>query len=229
MVMHRVLHLLSGSTSGRRILSRVAAAVLIADGDQVSFDREVMDGSAWHIAFGIGQVDRGLSGSSREKFSEGFRSRAIRVCQRGDLVCDFGTAIGEDLLHASLGDLNRHDYLKGIAIHTSYTDSKPLVQAAGQAARDAKALNYYGGKLVVKGKVGQPISASTVVIGGKLPLTVSATIDGGEPPWLALGAAGDNTVTLGGTPSAAGSWTFDISVQDAADSHVLIPVSLTVT
>lgn len=228
MVMHRVLDLLGGSASGKQILSRVAAAVLIADGDQVSLDHEVMDGSAWHIAYGVGQVDPGLSGSSPAKFSSNLRSRVIRVCDRGDLVCDFGTAVGEDLLKASLGDLNKNDYAKGITIHTSYPGSKPLGQAAGQAVSDAQKLNYYGGSLVVKGKVGLPISASAVVIGGKLPLLVSPTIDGGEPPWLALGAAGSNTVTLGGTPPAAGSWSFDIAVQDAAGYHVTIPVSLTV-
>lgn len=214
MVMHRVLHQLGGSYAGQQILARVAAAVLIGDGDQVPFDNEIMDGSAWHIAQGVGQAFPLWSHSDPVKFSSNLRSRVIRVCNWGDVVCDFQNNPLSDAY--------------GYHVHLHYANSKPLLQAIKQAAHDAQALNYYGGKLIVKGKVGVPISSSAVVIGGKLPLTVSPTIDGGEPAWLELGAAGDNTVTLGGTPSVKGSWTFDIAVQDAAGSNVLIPVSLTI-
>ena len=229
MVMHRVLHQLDGSASGKQILSRVAAAALVADGDQVSLDREVMDGSAWHIAYGIGQVDRAVSGSSGAKFSRSLGSRIIRVCNGGDLVCDFGTAAGVAFLRAGvLHDLNKKDYTEGVKVHTSYPNSKPLLQAGQQAARDAQKLSYYGGGLVIKGTVGQPISASAVVIGGKAPLTVFVGIDGTVPSWLALGMAANNTMTLGGTPPAAGSWKFEVEVQDAGNNVVTIPVSLTV-
>jgi hypothetical protein len=226
MVMHRVLHLLAGSAAGKQILSRVAATALIADGDQVSSDREVMDGSAWHAAYGVGQVDRGLSGSSAARFT-GIPSPVIRVCDRGDLVCDFGTAAGTALARAVLGDLHYKDYLNGITIHTSYPGSRPLLQAARQVARDAQALNYYGGRLVLEGNPGSPVSGSAVVIGGKAPLTVFAGLDGTIPSWVALGASGTNTVTVSGTPPAAGSWAFTVEVQDAANNVVTIPVTLT--
>jgi hypothetical protein len=228
MVIHRVLHQLGGSAAGRQILSRVAAAVLVADGDQVSYDNEVMDGSAWRWAYGVGQVDRAVSGTSAAPFSGSLGSRVIRVCNRGDLVCDFGTAVGEDVLKAYfLHDLNPNDYAKGITIHTSYPGSKPLQQAAGQAVKDAQKLGYYGGALTIKGTVGQPISGSAIVIGGKAPLTVFVGIDGNVPSWLALGISGSNTVTLGGTPPAAGFWIFDVEVQDAGNNVVTIPVLLT--
>ena len=230
MVMHRVLHQLSASATGQQILSRVAVAVLIADGDQVSRDHEVMDGSAWHIAFGIGQADKGVSGSSGKKFSRSLGVRVIRVCKAGDLVCDFGTAAGVDILRAVvLKDLSPKDYTKGIDIHTSYPGSKPLLQAARQAISDSQKLSYYGGTVAVNGAAGQPASASAVVIGGKSPLTVLPGLDGTIPSWLELGVAGSNMVTLGGTPPAAGSWKFDIEVQDSANKVVTIPVSLTVS
>jgi hypothetical protein len=65
------------------------------------------------------------------------------------------------------------------------------------------------------------------VIGGKAPLTVFVGIDGNVPSWLALGISGSNTVTLGGTPPAAGFWIFDVEVQDAGNNVVTIPVLLT--
>jgi hypothetical protein len=40
--------------------------------------------------------------------------------------------------------------------------------------------------------------------------------------------AQNNIVTLSGTPSTAGSWSFDVEVQDAGNNLVTIPVSLTV-
>jgi hypothetical protein len=226
MVMHRVLHQLGGSSAGKQILSRIAVADLIADGDQVSFDREVMDGSAWSIAYGIGQVVPAVSGSSAAKFPDALKSRVLRVCNRGDLVCDFGTAADIVFLRALLKDLNPKDYQDGITIHTHYPGSRALQQADRQTVSAAQKLSYYGGKLSVTGKVGQPISASAVVIGGKPPLTVFPGIDGTIPPWFALGISGNNIVTLGGTPATTGSWHFDIEVQDAGNHVVTIPVAL---
>jgi hypothetical protein len=229
MVMHRVLHQLGASQAGQQVLSRIAAAVLIADGDQVALDHEVMDGSALHLAFGIGQVVRGLSGTSGAKFGSGLAARVIRVCNMGDLVCDIGTAAGLAILQARSLDLNRQDYVHGVKIHESYYQSKPLTQAAKQAASDAQKLSYFGGPLAVHGTVGSPISASAAVIGGKAPLNVFVTPDGNPPPWLSIGVAGRGLVTLGGVPTAAGSWQLSIEVQDSGNSIVLIPVSLSVS
>lgn len=228
MVIHRVLHQLAGSKADQAILSRVAAAVLIGDGDQVADDTEVMDGSAWPWAYGVGQVDKAVSGTSSAPFSSSLGSRVIRVCDRGDLVCDFGTAVGEDFFKALLGDLDLSDYEKGISIHLSYPGSKPLGQAASQAVKDAQKLSYYGGVLAVTGTAGQPISASAVVIGGKTPLTFFVGIDGTIPSWLALGISGSHTVTIDGTPPRAGTWRFDVEAQDAQNRIVTIPVQITV-
>lgn len=56
MVMHRVMHQLAATPADAPILSRVVAAVLIGDGDQVPYDNEVRDGSAWAWAEGVGQA-----------------------------------------------------------------------------------------------------------------------------------------------------------------------------
>ena len=215
MVMHRVLHQLESSAAGKQVLSRVAAAVLIGDGDQVPFDNEIMDGSAWHFAEGVGQAFPTWSGSTLVKFNASLKSRVIRVCNWGDVVCDFQNNPLSDAY--------------GYSVHTSYPGSKPLLQSIAQAAHDVQSLHYYGGRLVIKGKAGISMSASAVVIGGKTPLTVFVGIDGTVPSWIGLGLAGNNTVTLSGTPSAPGYWAFDIEVQDAANQVVTIPVSLIVT
>ena len=215
MVMHRVLLQLAGSASGQQILSRVAAAILLGDGDQLPLDNEVMDGSAWGIATGIGQHFPSLSGSPRTRFSKSLAARVLRVCNWGDVVCDYQDNPLSDAY--------------GYYVHTHYTSSKPLLQAADQAAGNAKTLHYYGGTLTATGKAGTPVSASAVVIGGKTPLTVFTGIDGTIPPWIALGVSGSNIVSISGTPPAPGRWRFDIEVQDTANNIVTIPVTITIT
>jgi photosystem II stability/assembly factor-like uncharacterized protein len=133
-------------------------------------------------------------------------------------VCDYRTA-----QRLGLGGI-----LAGIGIHLLYRGSKPLLQAATQAARDLHPLRYNGGALKVSGMVGTPLSASAAVVGGTLPLTLTVGTDGTVPPWLGLSGSG-RTVTVSGTPSASGSWEFDILVEDARGSDVTIPVTITVT
>jgi hypothetical protein len=135
MVMHRVLHDLGGTTSGRAILARIAAAVLIGDGDQVPGDREVRFGSAAGNARGIGQADRDSSHSSLAKFTASVGSRVLRVCNAHDIVCGWTNAnilkcltLGKLYCAASLAVM--------VHIHLSYGNSKPLLAAADQAARN---------------------------------------------------------------------------------------------
>jgi hypothetical protein len=220
MVMHRVLHKLYNTQADQPILARVAAAVLIGDGDQVPFDNEVRDGGALPTADGVGQLFPLLSHSSPDAFDASLSTVALRVCKLGDIVCDFGTA--------DLGGTTT--LLLGVHTHLSYANSKPLLKAADQAAHNLLALRYTGGTLNISGTVGTPLSASATVTGGVLPVTVFAGLDGTPPPWLALGAGGGavTTVTLSGIPPAAGSWTFNVIVQDSSGNEVSIPVNLTV-
>jgi len=215
MVIHRVLHRLADTAAGQGILARTAAAILIGDGDQVEFDNEVRDGSALPFAMGIGQFFPLLSGSSKTKFSASLGARVIRVCNWGDIVCDYQNNLLSDSY--------------GIKVHESYPDSKALSQAITQTVSDAKSLHYYGGTVAARGKVGASLAAAAVVIGGKTPFTVTADLDGSVPSWATLGVAANNTVTLAGTPTAPGRWAFSIKVQDAANHTVTIPVSIIVS
>lgn len=87
MLMHRVVHELSATTGGRQILSRVAATILIADGDQVPYDHVTRYGTAPMSAHGVGQAFRTLSHSSTTKFSSDMSFRVLSVCTNHDPVC----------------------------------------------------------------------------------------------------------------------------------------------
>lgn len=214
MVMHRVLHQLAATGTGQQILSRVAGAVLIGDGDQVPDDNEVMDGSAASDATGIGQSFPALSGSSLIKFSPALGQRLIRVCNRFNIVCD----------NDSIFSLPT-----GITTHLHYTRSKALRQAITQLVAEVRTLAYTGGTLNVTGTVGTALSASAMVTGGVLPLTPFVGTDGTAPgSWLWLGMTGQ-VVTMEGIPTEPGTWAFNIVVEDAQENEVTIPVDLAVT
>ena len=119
MVMHRVLHDLINDESDFPILARVYADILIADGDQVPYDNEVLYGTAGEGANGIGHLDAKISKSSEAKFPANLGIIPIRVCNHHDPVCD-----------ATENDLD----LFSINIHTSYAGTKPVLDAADAAA-----------------------------------------------------------------------------------------------
>jgi hypothetical protein len=122
MVLHRALHRLDAGAAGRRTLTRVSAAILIGDGDQVPHDTGVVRyGTAPSGAKGIGQRFASLSGASSKKFSRSVGSRALSVCDLYDVVCDWS-------------DINWEHIDRGIKVHLAYTGSKPLLEAADHAA-----------------------------------------------------------------------------------------------
>jgi hypothetical protein len=125
MVMHRVLHDLAESTtaSDRAILARVAAAILVGDGDQVPYDNEVLDGTAGAGAEGIGHLYPSISHTSNAKFSQSLGVKVLRVCYHHDPVCD--------VTEAELNPIAFH-------IHTSYPGGAALLGAADQAAIDVR-------------------------------------------------------------------------------------------
>jgi hypothetical protein len=213
MVMHRVLHDLSGTAAGKRILSRITAAILIGDGDQVPFDNEIRFGSALSLAMGVGQAFPTSSGSSIEKFSGDQGPQVLRVCNLGDIVCDYWGIFSIPA---------------GITTHLGYTGSKPLRQATDRAAADVLTLHYTGGTVKINGSVGVPVFESAFVTGGIEPLNVFGGIDGNAPPpWFSESIAG-RVVSLGGTPTSAGSWTIDMAIEDAKGEEVTIPVKIKV-
>lgn len=130
MLVHRVLLDLVQSKAGRSILARVTSAILIGDGDQLPSDHETKYGSAGSLATGIGQDFPTFSHSPAKKFPSSLESKVIRVCNRLDIVCDY---------------FNVFSVPTGIRTHLHYTGSKPLGQAATQAAK-----NLFPGRKVPK-------------------------------------------------------------------------------
>ncbi|MBM2623372.1 putative Ig domain-containing protein [Actinoplanes sp. LDG1-06] len=81
----------------------------------------------------------------------------------------------------------------------------------------------------VTGKAGEPLKATPFLYsGGTGTVSVVPGVDGKIPPWLTLGASA-GAITLGGTPSTGGTWTFPITVQDSAKHVLTITVTLTVS
>jgi Cutinase len=145
MVMHRVLHDLGATAAKRRILARVAAAVLVGDGDEVPDDNQIRFGTAARNARGIGQSLRKLSHASAAKFSPSVGSRVLSVCNTHDLVCgwtDFNLACLTNPVSCIV------KVALMIKIHLSYPGSKPLLAAAGQAARDVLTGHWHAGRLI---------------------------------------------------------------------------------
>ncbi len=124
MVMHRVIHDLDGTSSGQKILARLDAAILIADGDQVRNDNEIDFGSASSSAYGVGHLFPAISHSTGTPFPRNLASRIIRVCNSHDPVCD------ATFLHEA-----------DFSVHTSYAGSTALYQAADYAAARILRLN----------------------------------------------------------------------------------------
>ena len=203
MVMHRVLHEL-----GTAILSRVSAAVLIADGDQVPNDTDVTRyGTAPLSAEGIGLVLPALSGSSTATFSTAVGSLVLSVCNTGDIVCD-ANAVPSDFNPA------------GVAVHLNYTGTQPVLDAAQQAVQMLdvwKAIaipvpaNGVPGSATI-GSVACPSATSCVISGGYTDISGEAQgmiVTGSGTSWTAieapLPAQDDSGVQLGAVTCASKS------------------------
>jgi hypothetical protein len=123
-VMHRVLHELAARKADAAILSRVVAAILIGDGDQVPDDNEVRFGSAPLKAHGVGEAFPKISGTSTAKFSAALGPGIASVCDNHDLVCDWMAC-----------DENPVSFAAGLYVHLHYPGSTPVGDAAAWAAK----------------------------------------------------------------------------------------------
>jgi hypothetical protein len=138
MVMHRVLRKLYSTTAGKKVISRAAAAVLIADGDQVPNDNDVTRyGTAPLDARGIGLAYRTVSHSSAEKFPSSLGLQVLSVCNTHDIVCAW-----TDLNLVKCG-LNPSCYQRLVKIHEGYQGTPPVLAAADQAANDVLARSLH--------------------------------------------------------------------------------------
>jgi hypothetical protein len=145
MVMHRVLNFLYSTKAlikqSKAILSRIAVADLIADGDQVPHDRITRYGTAPPSAEGIGVAFHTISGSGTGTFNKNLDVPVLSVCNNHDPVCAWGDSDIKCLLSAKCRK-------PLFAIHGGYTRTKPVLAAADQAARDVLAGTWSAGKLV---------------------------------------------------------------------------------
>ena len=147
------------------------------------------------------------------------------IANRGDIVADF-----------TLGDL-RH-FKAAARVHESYarqvngklTAEKVLEHAANWVAAASGVLgpHYTGGTVQITGTAGTAVSGTATVVGGVGALTAFTGTGGTVPSWLSLAMSG-HTVTLSGTPTAPGTWAFDIEVQDSQNHQAIIPVTITVS
>jgi Cutinase len=128
-VMHRVLHELASKPADAGIVSRLAAAILIGDGDQVPADNEVRFGTAPLKAHGVGQAFPKVSGASAAKFGSATGAGIASVCDKADLVCDWTDWDEEPVAFAY-----------AFSVHLQYPNSKPVSAAASWAAKRVLAL-----------------------------------------------------------------------------------------
>ena len=212
--MHRVLHDLakSRSASDRAILARVAAAILVGDGDQVPYDNEVLDGTAGSGAKGIGHLYPSISHTSNAKFPRRLGVKIQRVCYRHDPVCD--------VTEAELNPIAFH-------IHTSYPGGAALLGAADQAALDVRAMPAPRA-VTITASVDTAVHyqlAADIASGYTLrwKLATGAKL----PPGLTLSGTG----LITGTPTTVGTYSTPVQVRavHAKIAGPWLPATVTVT
>lgn len=116
MVMHRLVKALDGQNP--ELLDRVAAVLLIGDGDRVSRDRTRAKYGSMHPSgrgLGLSPLVIGSSESSPTKFTKRAGSRVLEICNRDDAVCDYPA--------------------QETAPHLRYAASPALRRAAGRAGQ----------------------------------------------------------------------------------------------
>ncbi len=141
MVMHRVVRALARTRADAAIAGRIAAVVLVGDGDQVPHDNVTRFGTAGAGAHGIGLALRTISHSSAAKLSPGIGSRVLEVCDKHDIVCGWTDL---DLVCLDIG-IPTLICAHGVYVHLHYPGSTPLANAAAQAAADLRARLAGGG------------------------------------------------------------------------------------
>jgi hypothetical protein len=105
-------------------LSRVAGAVVIADGDLRPYEAMTTFGSTVRIGQGISSFGFNVGINSARPYYFSQRSPLLSVCNYKDAVCDF-----------TVGTFN-----EGKAVHTRYTNTRPVYDAVDAATENLDAL-----------------------------------------------------------------------------------------
>jgi hypothetical protein len=96
-------------------------------------------------------------------------------------------------------------------------------------AAPALASGIAGGGALPNGTIGTPYSASITPSGGTGPYQIVVLPRGSAPPGLTVPMSGTDSVTISGTPTAAGSYTLDVTVTDSTNSTATGTYTLHVT
>ncbi|TSE01462.1 cutinase family protein [Skermania sp. ID1734] len=132
MVMHRVLDQLHGPgpNANPRFLDRIAAVLLIADGDKVPGDTDHLYPAAQTATTsGISTSVAPISGATTTAFPADVRDRVFSVCLVGDPVCDFQPSEVPDIAAVAMGGQSNGARIHGEMYKTStWGATAPLVQ-----------------------------------------------------------------------------------------------------
>ncbi len=224
MVMHRVLHDLGATAAGRAILARVAAAVLVGDGDEVPHDYQTRYGTASTSARGIGQALRTISHSSAAEFSPSMTARVLSVCNNHDLVCGWTNL---NLLCLTDPKSCLVSFTAMTLIHLSYANSKPLLAAADRAAALARDMPApYPVTLTMHAATAISYQMRADIAAG-FTLQWRVTPGAKLPPGLSLSSTG----LITGVPQATGTYVTGVQVRSVrARLHSpWLPVTVTFT
>jgi hypothetical protein len=189
MVVHRVLHQLDDSRSGRQTLDRLDAALLVGDGDRVRNERSVLHfhGKAPGNQ-GVGLSFRAQSGSRDEKFDKRLGARVLQVCNAHDIVCDFPNA--------------------SVAVHQSYVGNPALTAAVERTARTILLTPKAPAFVFIPATAGVPVRRQlTADVVGQLEWGV--TPPSTMPAGLRLSSSG----LISGTPRSTPAWNTDTHIR----------------
>lgn len=119
MVMHRVIERLQTVDGGLKVLDRMDAAILVADGDRVRKDgAKRFGGRLVGAGIGHGVHLMNVAASPTDKFPRLWRDKILQVCKPLDPVCDWTNSVGQAAL---------------FPIHTTYGGSAELIDATAAA------------------------------------------------------------------------------------------------
>lgn len=189
MVVHRVLHQLDDSKTGRQIIDRLDTALLIGDGDRVRDEKSIL---YFHGTTpgnqGVGLSFRAQSGSLDEKFDKKLGARVLQVCNAHDIVCDFPNA--------------------SIPVHTSYVGNPALTDAVERTARNILLTPKAPAFVFVPATAGVSVRRQlTADVVGQLEWSVT------PPSTMPAGLRLSSDGLISGTPRSTPAWNTDTHIQ----------------
>jgi hypothetical protein len=193
-------------------------------------------GATVENAKAIDQIVRDLNGTVQNAVqvvrneSASYASRLLFVDTYSAAVphnCS-GSTPGVSVNGVMVSGFNGTGPLKAISTATFHptTAGQRSMGARINAAFAPYRLGYSAGRVDIKVPPNAPFSRTIPFTGGLAPFAALA-VSSNYPSWLTIAIAG-NSVVLGGTPSAPGTWSVTISLTDSKFGSAGIPVRVTV-